>query len=572
MNLYDSVLASQPSNVFELNAAGTAFIDALNRGTALTGTQSLTNSLVTGNSKSLLARNSNVLNFATSVYNAKRADSPFSLEAWVRPQYFTTSTMSILSHNGEYDGLWLDADNINFTVKFGTDTATVSWPIPDSPSTYHVVGIYDSSKITLMIDSAVVAQKEVADFIQQNFKAFASPNLYIGQSASANQVATVDGIAVYTRGLSDAEVYRHFVAGRRVLSVAEIANIYGGTTFDSTSRDSMPSKQWDTALDWSLGSYSDVEFVSDDLKPILDTLTGLSLPGVWTSQYEASISAVVYGIVLDWDSDGSFTVQASKDLGTTWISVTNGITIPGTFAWTTAGSDLLIRITFTGGVTGDISSIRTLRARGYSSPTVYGSFSTRNLTVNAAVTTSSKSSQPVEGKADSGFRTTLNGGVININPDTDADDPYPVGTLEVWHKFSGLATSKFVFDARPAGGTPYLWVNGSNQLAFVGMSAVYVNGAPVTSGTLVILPDVWYHIVAVFTTAIATRIDIQTGDRDISVLNVYPTALTAPNAALMYSMYSDYPNAVLATEANPITEGANAYALYGYDWSIAPAG
>jgi hypothetical protein len=61
-------------------------------------------------------------------------------------------------------------------------------------------------------------------------------------------------------------------------------------------------------------------------------------------------------------------------------------------------------------------------------------------------------------------------------------------------------------------------------------------------------------------------------DRQYAVINTYPTAPSAGNIGLIYSLYSDYPNSRLATDSNAVTEPATPYTLYAYDWSISPTG
>ena len=568
MNLYDSILASRPTNALKLNSAGTAFVDALNRGTSVIGTQLLDGSIVTGNARSLQVQNSNIVSFIDGVYTS--ANRPFTLEAWVRPLYFQTSKMGILSHgSSEYDGIWIDQDYINFTVKFATDSATVRWPIPDHPATYHVVGTYDSSKITLSIDGQAVASTSVEDYSAQGFKTFSNNRLHGGQSAQAEQKALVDGIAVYNRVISDAEIYNHFKAGRRVMSVADIVTAFGGNMFDGTVRDPYPSKTWSTVDEWSVSSYSDVQFASGVLAPAVNDATGLSKPGVWKGVYETSAADTLNGLIIDWESDGNFTVAASLDNEATWTNVSNGRYVPGTLNWTTGGNNVTIRVTFTGGVVNDPSVIRSITARAYLTDNVYGLFNTRYIDVSTN-STAEKHSHPIEGRADAGFITSSSNPMY-LQPDVDTGTPQAINTVELWFKYD-VQESHYVIDGRPGGGTVYVWINGTGQFSFAGLTALYINGTQQLTGQFTPVPGVWYHIVIVLAAPNSNRIDFPASAKTYSVINTYPTALTAAQVSAIYMMYTDFPNAALATDTATVTEPANAFKLYGYDWSIAPAG
>ena len=159
-----------------------------------------------------------------------------------------------------------------------------------------------------------------------------------------------------------------------------------------------------------------------------------------------------------------------------------------------------------------------------------------------------------------------------INPDSDPDDPRPIRSLEFWVKFNGTTASKYIFDARPSGGTEFLWANASSLLAF-GTGTLYVNGVAAATGTFTVDPEKWYHILYVLPANVSTTINLPAaGPRQVGMIKSYPFALTATDATNLYTGYRGYVNAALATEANPVSEAATPFKLYAYDWSISPTG
>jgi hypothetical protein len=192
--------------------------------------------------------------------------------------------------------------------------------------------------------------------------------------------------------------------------------------------------------------------------------------------------------------------------------------------------------------------------------------------VSSSVATASEPNEPIEYNSNSGIETYGSSGSFNILPDAEVSEPRPLQSLEFWIKFNNTINSKYVFDARPGGGTQYLWVNGTGLLGFLG-GTVYVNGAAVTNNTYSPLANKWYHMVFVFTAPINTAILIPSfGDRQIGILNVYGNALTAAECGLAYQLYFGYPSASLATESIDVEETATPFKMYGYSWSISPTG
>lgn len=569
MNLYDSVLASLPRTAFKLNSGGTSFTDLTNRAVTLTGTQLFSNSIVSGNAKSLLAKNTNILNFATTIFTRGIETQPFALECWVLPTAFT-GTISIMSHTGAYDGLYFDGDKIHFKVEFETlGSLDISFAVADFPDAMHIVANYGVNSIQLYVNGERAASADLTDAqIADGFKTRANTNLFIGESATATQAIVIDGIAVYARTLSDSEIYKHFTMGRRVIAAQDVSGAFGGYGWYGNRRDIFSYKEW-SGKDWYNAIYTNVEFEAEGLKPAEDPATQLSKAGTWTGVYEAGASPTnLYGVKVDWDADGSYVVQASLDGGTTWTaSLVNNRIITGTYNWVVTDKIVLIRVTFTGGITADPAVIRRLRVTGYSTNKVYGNDNSRYITLSDGLSsTANDANEPIENNYGAGIE--IYGGVANIQADATADIRN-TAAIEFWFKWNGPPASGYVFDARPGGDNSYLWVNGTNQLSFAGQTAVYVNGAAVTSGSFVPITGVWYHIVFVFDAPHNFYITLPaTGAKNYDIINIYPTAPTAAQVLTMYKAYGGYPEATLVAEDINVQEAATPFNTYAYDWTL----
>lgn len=569
MNLYDAVLRSLPKTTFKLNAGGTSFTDLTNRGVTLSGTQLLANQIVSGNAKSLNIKNSNVLNFATTVFQRGMERSPFTLEAWFLPLFFT-SNISILSHDTAYDGIYFDGDKVHFKVEFETTgSVDLSFALPDFPDATHIVAIWNVSSVLLYCDGVLVAQADVTDAqIKDGFKTRASSNLYIGQSANASQAGMVDGIAVYHRALTDAEIYQHRQMGRRVMPMLDIAAAYGAINFDGadSDREVYFVKEWDD--NWIDGILTNVETLGGSISPIEDPATQTSMAGNWIGTYEAGGNiASLYGVKVEWDGDGAYTVDASIDEGATWVAVTNKRLIPGTYAWNATDKNILIRVSFTGGIVSDTSYISRLRVTSYTSFNLKASDASRIITMSAGNSNAADRNEPIENNAGAGLE--LYSGSATIKADV-TEVPRNVSAIEFWVKFNGPVTSNYVFDARSSGNTGYLWQSGTNVLGWANASAVYLNGSSIAVNSTGLNSYQWYHIIFVFSTPMNTDIVLSaSGLKNFAVINLYPTAPTAAEAAAIYKAYGGYPEMPLGTDDLNISEASTPFKFYGYDWSLA---
>jgi hypothetical protein len=571
MNVYDVILGSLPLATFKLNSGGTAYVDATNRGAVMTNSPVFAPSILAGSPKSFIARYNTAVAVPSGVWIRGNETTSFTLEQWFLPVFFT-GTIAMLSHTGVYDGLSFDGDYIHFKIEFETTgSVDIKWPVPDFPESMHVVGVYTRKRIQLWVQGDLVAEGDISDAqAADGFKTRADTKLYIGESANVNQGGVFDAPTVYARALQQPEISNHFIWGRTVVPAEVASGAYGGNNWKGVSRDIYMTKTWSTVDDWlRANQYSNIDAVDGTLKPANDPTTLLSLAGVWTGTFETGpMGTNAYGIKVEWDGDGSYTVQASLDGGGTWsAALVNGRNIPGTFNWATTDTIVMIRVTFTGGVADDMSTIRNLKVIAYTSPYVYSSSGARTITITDNVATAAEENEPIESNANSGIE--IYGGTATITPDTDPT-PENINTIELLVKFNEDPVSRNVFSTTGAS----LLTNSSRQFTWTGMSNVVINRVASSTATVSVVGAVWYHIVATLTTPV--NVDIvfgSNGNKHIGLISTFPTALTTAQAQAIFDSHFGYPNAGnIATEDFNFAEAATPLASYAYNWAITAAG
>ena len=275
-------------------------------------------------------------------------------------------------------------------------------------------------------------------------------------------------------------------------------------------------------------------------------------------------------MVLRWNGAGGFTVEVSLNGGTSWTAVTSGVPVTGTWAIGTTNIKPLVRVTFTGGVLNDTAHLKELTATTYGDSLVYSSDATIALPAGAVVQTWDREHEPIQRGMRKGFSTT---GASILPADTGSTDPSTFQTIETWVMWDDPTASQYAYDLRPSVANGYLWIAGANFGWAIG--TMYINGVASTANTVPIYPDRWFHFVHVLPAAYNTPIEVGTrvaGRATYSVFNLHPAALTASQALSLFNAYHGYPTARIATDANPVTEGAGAYKTYQTDWALTPTG
>ena len=575
MAYYDTLLEALPYNAFCLNAAGTAYVDISGRGSTMNGTPTFTSAIIAGSVKAAAITGQTTLDITTNVFKRGQERQAFALLAWFAPGSWPTGSFSIMSHTGAYDGLWFDGDFINFSVKSAlNNSTTVSWPIPDMPERYMVVGIYTAKKMQLWINGIVVAEADVPDeILTSGFIQESSSNLFTGQASSTAYKATIDGWATFGYALTENQINDLYVDGMLALSTFDAVGANSGAYWTGSDRSIDLYRQW-SGVDWSNGVMTTTTNSSGDLRPLVDNTTGLSFASatwVGTLEIGATENASIGGVRLEWDGDGAFIVEASLNGGSTWSTVTNGRLVPNTFAIDANGKIVDLRITFTGGVANDPAVVRSLKATVFADALILGSDTSRNLTIGNAASTALSYNEPLEKNVNSGIDAY--GGIVTLGADISSS-PTNIGTLEFWIKprSSTLSGSGgYVFDQRAGGGTAYMWIPvANNNYAWAGLSAAYFNGVAGTSGAQAARYNEHVHVVAVLsaTNNVPTVIAQGQFDANIEMIAAYPTQLTAAQVAALYNSYAKMPTSRIDDTAALVTivDHSTPVAATNYTW------
>lgn len=546
----------------------TPFTDYSGKGNSATGGGGTGIPLISGADNSTLATNAAPIVMPNNVF-AK--DSSFSLEAWVVPFLPTGSVADtqIIGNQNQMDGLVVNGTTISFRVKFAGSTAQCSYNIQDLRNVY-VVGVYLVSKIQLWIDGELVDEEEITSAQQADTFGTVTTNLYSGTTSGGNNLM-VNGLGVYSYGLTANSINRHFAIGRNEFN--QNVDYLGGedVLLSQEKIDVVFTNQWNSEVDWALGSVQNLNILDDELVP--QEINDVSLTGRWRDSvdlYNYDTADILQGMILDWDGSG-VTIKASLD-GNTWTTVTRNrrlSLIPAGF--NPAGKELFLEAYFPGGITDDESYLASLSLCAYTdTPTQINS--SMDLTY---VGTPHILNEVYPGKMADDWGTvftTTSSAVIG----TDADgDGYK--TIEIWFKPLDSTINVQLVDTRTVGNTsaPYMRVGmNSGTNASQGFTT-YLNGS--AWSTQIPKVNQWSVAHLTYSSAILTDILINklyngtgnTGNVQIGKVVLYSDTLTA---AQVKSAVKGYFGAESSTVNDNTTitmsESATPASVYAHDWSI----
>lgn len=558
MSYYDQVLSLRPNTAIKLNSAQNGHIDVSGRAHTLSGTYTLTGSILAGSAKSLAVVGQTVVTVPTDIFKRGSEANSFTLAVWFLPTNSVAGNFSIMSHSGQTDGLWFDGDFINFSIRDDSGNyTTASWPVPDNPKAYYVVGVYTNEKIQLYIDGELQAEEDIE---LTNFYQESSSSLKIGDASSSSYKAVVDGIALYGYSLTSAQINETYFYGRDVLSTEQIAAVNDGALWTGSNRSidlQITWPQWD-------GLFYNTTAQADELRPQYDPdtqLTFVNSQWVTSIPLDATENSSIGGVQIEWDGDGTFDVEYSLD-DTNWFDVGNAIVIPATQNFDTTGVVMDLRVTFAGGVADDNSVIRAMRATVFADDIVLGTDNSRQVILDTNVSTALDYEEPVEKSFGSGF--TLQGGSIYVGNDTE-DNPVTTKAVEMW-VLPDSATNAYLFDNRAYTGNAYLRVGAGGNWEFSG-GTLYINGTSVSSGSTAAKMSEWTHVL--FTLSTPTVVGAVVGDSGyIGVIGMFIFyQQTVSNPTKLFSLYSSV-SSLSATESSTVTvaEAASPVAAYTLVW------
>jgi hypothetical protein len=574
MDIYTQMLKSRPLTAFALNPAATAYVDLTNRGVTLSATPPLTSmGTVAGSFKAAVVTGGTSYNFSTKVFRRTQEKRGFSLQATVTTRDTNTGFISVLSHNAVEDGLYVKGNEVRFTVEFNTlGSVTASAPISPVSGSVTVHAVYSVAKVQIYINGVLASEVNITpEQIADGFKSRASSNLYISQGTVGKRLI-VDAVAVYSRALTDAEIYLHSSASKAVVNHSDAASSAGATTMLDGGVDSRNinfHRVWKDG-NWSTDAVPSGVTYSGGLSSGVDDTTGLTTAGTWTVAVNTSDLPTLYGLVARWNGRGNPVVQASLDEGVTWLAMTNGLVLPESFGLDVTNKTLVVRVQFPAGEQPGVTSVTSFELTTYQDNTIRTSNSQKTALASIYTTTSDVDYDGAIGQGYVGVFIT--GGKTPLSADSEADPDNFFSAIETLVSFNKIKSNGYVYDLRPGVTNGFLWYGASNLLTW-SVGTVYVNGSAVTSGTYTIIEGVKYHIVHVLPSSYNSSVDfgpnIVGGENQYEFLNLYP-ALTAAQIKSLYEANIRVPRVRLSTDASPVSESG--YSSYQHDWALTPAG
>lgn len=499
----------------------------------------------------------------------------FSLEATVLPVSVSSSPVSILSHNGAYDGLTINDTTISFSVEFATlGSVSATYNYLGVKKAYNIQGVYSQYKVQLYVDGTLVSEGVISDEQRADgFKTRASSNLYVGQSSDTNSLVSIAAMAVYERALTDSEAYLHYVSSRDVMSKESVGGALANTFFNAgqNSRNIYTYYSWEQE-DLLSGAYTNVSTFNNNMVPVQND-SGVSLAGQAKVSLETSTMPTnIYGIKLGWRGSGSYLVEVSINGGTTWSTAQNEAIVPGTFNVSPTSIQFAVRVTFTGGTSSDTSYINKIFAYVYSDAIGYTSNFDRPFTLTSGSVTADFDYSVVD-RLDNAGLLVLNtsNAKSEINTGTEPDS---YQAIEFWWKTNQAGAVSIMTST--SGNLSTSGTAGSTKFTFDSGDTLYINGVSVATNTVTAVANRWYHIVYVFSAPANEQVTFTPNTASTSSvyssITFYSDLLTASNVLSIFSNYTQYPSASVGSESLTVTEGPTAYKIYQYDWSLTQTG
>lgn len=482
-----------------------------------------------------------------------RLRGEYSYEAWVyvsgTPQEQQIFGMAQAGATSYLDGLTIDGTLVAWTVKYDNEGDTRLEYETRHPQRLHVVGTHSTEKDQLWVNGELVVEENSTDAQRADTTFNFEHNIaQIGKPLDETELQhlTFNALAIYPKVLSPEIINRHWLVGTSQNSADSIVNGWGGEKFDTCAwgTELFIDSRWATEEDWGLGYMSGIRVVDSSIMPqIVDSV---SVGSSWITNVFLSggAHASIESINISWTGEGA-DVDVSLD-GNTWTPAVDGENI----SIITSGMDptddnLLIRVSFPGGITDDTSYLDSLHVVGISSQEsqqIYG----RTMTIVDGHRLYNH--EPIEQHKKWGARLDT-GGTITISSSDDPDAE--THAIEIWMK--DLPTTNLY--------TPADLIT-VQELGKPTKSEVY---GDMVSGY-------WYRVVFLFETSFDSDIVI-TGPGQIGYVALYSSPWVVADgeeayAAQYFEYLGAYFNRYVDNDVVQLTQNDLKTYVYENDWTI----
>ncbi|QIN94575.1 hypothetical protein PP460_gp229 [Streptomyces phage Muntaha] len=553
------VLKEAPNGLWSMDALPINDSSGYGKNATYTGSPTTTRPIVAGGIAAQLLDSGDAVSYPiANVAVAGRETRPFTFEAWVKPS--AAGNHTILARNNS--GLFIDGLKLRMSMDFEDGTVvSAEYKKLRAGNVYHVVGVYDVEGISLFVNGAEVAGVN----IDYTTRAFGIADTLATLSSSTTGTLVLDSVAVYYYPLSGETIRAHYGFGSDYPEVINLSTLNGGKYYEfvDTQVSTYRKNKFPATDDWHAGLLEgSVAIVDDSLVNLYDVTSDQYQSGTWTFQesFEIASGTVLAASRITWSSTAAIVVEKSEDGGTTWNALTNNSQVVTNKDLSTEGYSVSIRVTIP--ASAEQIVVDELVVAFYSSLNVRGSDEDLPAVVrDPASTTVAETSFPAASFNDNaGINLAGASGGLSIAGDTEFGGYFAV---EMTVKLSANSTNATIMWVDTASAQPQIATDATGQWVFSNLTALYVNGAAVTSPAA-ISPGVWHHVMAVFPESLAT---VYVGNNvagtaahamRIGHLATYSDPVSASDALAIYNAWVGAPSQVInETDTLSVYESGN---------------
>lgn len=511
-------------------------------------------------------RNNYYGNTVNSAFGTKEtSDNDFTLEIWISPNIIYPLENPIFADDQNKIGIYWKNGEFIFKV---SDSEFVRYSVPYSKKTFHVVGTYSVSSITLYVDSIAVATKTLNNFKFTN----ESINLRVGPTTVEGDYFVANSVAAYRYSLDSNIIQRHYLDGSMSISPIHVAYPDKGILFSGTDANIRAVFDYSYPVDKSWTNFIDENTYYDTNQRCITfykTETQEQKVFILNDSFLIPSSLNLVTSKIEWRNDTNITVESSTD-GINYLFCENGKALPQYNKETFDSSDkVYIRITM---ITSDASQILPklmfFCVTFYSNVDIYADNSGEKITSEDDYYLGSLNYSALSRTGTGGIKTKADGGFI-LNTSME------VNTLEFFYTPSSYNDSGLVSSTSTNGYTAskYSWHN-SGIISKSNISKIYINGVNQTSKTQIsdiLALDQPHHIVIVYASPISGEITFNSSlygsiEAQFKNIVIYEKLFTDTDAINHYNLYAGQPSLSITENAIALTEKDPIY--YNNDWVI----